>query len=160
MRGSRCSSTVIHPRQSSARFFECGPASRWKVGRRALTLLEILIAMAILGGAVTAIQRLNDIGMRSALRAELDNLAAIRCQSMLDSIIAGSLSLPSAGRRVIAEDPAWSWSAQVSKTSSQGTVLIEVIVERTADPTLGRCHLGRWVRQSQLNSSLSRRKRS
>ena len=57
------------------------------------TLLEVLLATAILAVALTAVGQLASNGRRAALRAERESLAALFCASTLDRILSGAATV-------------------------------------------------------------------
>jgi general secretion pathway protein I len=115
--------------------------------RAGLTLLEVLLSIAILGGAVAAIGPLTSNALRAAVRADAETDAAVRCQSQLDALLAGSLPLQSTPPTVCADDAQWSWSAELVPHTEPRLMVLTVTVQRSdADRTGARCSLQRLVR--------------
>jgi type II secretory pathway pseudopilin PulG len=101
-----------------------------------LTLMEVVLAMAILLMALAAIAPLIQMGGQRALDAQIQELALRRCESKLSELMAGSESLGGESDSTFPDDPdnIWHWSAQASQ---QGEVMnlwtVQVTVYRDLD---------------------------
>lgn len=131
-----------------------GVRTRNKTSHRAgLTLLEVLVSLAILGGALTAIGRLTSNGATAALRCEQQTDAALRCRSQLDLLLAGTAPIRDIAWQAFADDPQWRWSATLSPASERQLATLTVAVERIGSkPT--RFQLTQFIRQSRLKARL------
>ena len=119
--------------------------------RTGLTLLEVLVSLAILGGALTAIGRLTSNGVTAALRCEHDTDAALRCRSQLDLLLAGTAPIRDVSWQAFADDPQWRWSATLSPAADRQLATLTVAVERTGSkPT--HFQLTQFIRQSRLKA--------
>lgn len=120
---------------------------RYSRTRGGLTLLEVLVSLAILGGVVAAIGPLTSNALRAAVRAEGETEAAVRCQSQLDAILSGVLPMQATAPTVWPDDPRWSWSVDLVPHSTPMLSLLTVIVQREDAERSGvRCVLQRLMR--------------
>jgi prepilin-type N-terminal cleavage/methylation domain-containing protein len=62
-----------------------------RIERRGLTLLEMLLAASILAMSLAVLARQNGVGVRAALRSQLETEAAVLCQSQLNRLLAEKL---------------------------------------------------------------------
>lgn len=106
---------------------------RRAVDRSGLSLLEVILAIAILGGSMVMIGNLYFVGYRSALIARLRSEANILADSKMAELAAGVLPLESAGRGPIPESPGWVYSVQLQDSFQAGLFLVTVAVEREDD---------------------------
>lgn len=58
-------------------------------GRRALTLMEVIIALAVLAGCAAVLSQLVDLGQRNATRAIETTEAAVACENVMQELLAG-----------------------------------------------------------------------
>jgi type II secretion system protein I len=115
-----------------------------------MSLLEVLIAMAILLMALVGIGRLIT---QSTDRAEIireQGMAALRCQSKLAEVVAGVEPLQGQSEVAFEDDPSWSWSllaeprseaanlwsvqVRVSRAQPDGSKLESVLSQLVVDP--------------------------
>ena len=97
-------------------------------GRRGYSLLEVILAIAILAGAVTAIGHLMRIGTSSAGKA--CDLARVQllCESKLIEITSG-VAAPEPVRQVPFDtDPEWLYSVDMEPTDREGLLAVRVTV--------------------------------
>lgn len=113
-----------------------------------LTLLEVLVSLAILGGALTAIGRLTSNGVTAAMRCELDTEAVIRCRSQLDVLLAESTPIRDVSWQAFADNPRWRWRAILSPAADRQLLLFTIAVERI-DSKQVRFELTQLIRQSR-----------
>lgn len=110
------------------------PRSAPANNRPGFTLLEVLLATAILAGALTALSQLSTNGVNAALRTDLETQAAVMCQSKLDELLAMSEPIATGRATPFMAAPDWSWRVEVSDGPSQSLALLTVSVDRS----------GRW----------------
>lgn len=102
--------------------------------QRGVSLLEVILALAILAGAMAAIGELLRVGARHATAAFEQSVGQLHCQSILDQIRAGVLPASSAQDAPLPLDPDWLYSVEVQSLSLDG--LLQVVVHaRRADDT-------------------------
>jgi prepilin-type N-terminal cleavage/methylation domain-containing protein len=120
--------------------------------RRALSLLEVLIALSIFLVAMTAIGQLIAIGSRAATEARLDADATLRVETALHELLAGVQPLQTTAATPFTDDPDWHWTATV--VEGPHVDLLEVTVSAYRQPPgeapRGAVTLKRLVRNPQL----------
>lgn len=100
-------------------------------GRRVgLSLLEVVLAVAILTGALAAIGHQASVGINAALRSELSTEAALRCQAQLELLQAGGLRRLPVTDQVLPGRNDWRWSAELLPSDFEGLQLLRVSVHR------------------------------
>ncbi len=119
-------------------------------GRRlAFSLLEVILAIAILGGAMAVLGELVRVGTRSAQAARVLSSAQLVCDSLMAEIAAGiSPAEPSDGI-LDNYDPQYQWQYQVEVESvdEQGLLAIRITVQEAVDPSSrpAQFSLTRWM---------------
>ena len=98
--------------------------------RHGLSLMEVLLAVAILGGSIAAISQLVSIGYRSALDARARTNANIHVDTKMAEVAAGVLELESVSSQVIEDDPDWSYSVDIADADQIGLLVVTVTVEQ------------------------------
>jgi len=103
--------------------------------RHGLTLLEVMIALAILGTSLAAIGELIRIGADAADRAEELTTAQFLCDSKLAEIKSGVLPAQSIGPipfEIFETEEPWEYMVLVdtANTTDQGLLLVEVTVSQ------------------------------
>ncbi len=106
--------------------------------RQAFSLLEVILALAILAGAVAVLGQLGRSGLENARLARDLTLAQLYCESKMAEIAAG-LSPVDAQEGVPFEDtdePAadWTYTVEVNPTGQDGLLEVRVIVSQ--DPAV------------------------
>jgi len=96
--------------------------------RRGMSLLEVILAIAILGTSLTIIGHLVSAGYRSALEARIRTQAAIHCDTIMAEVAAGSIDVGAGGSTVPFTDD---WSYQVSSQPGSQLGLLSVTVTVT-----------------------------
>jgi prepilin-type N-terminal cleavage/methylation domain-containing protein len=116
--------------QSSATKGRGGRARQLRLSqpRRGLSLLEVILSIAILGGAMVMIGQLYHLGYRSALQARLRNDANIIADSKMAELAAGVLPLESTGNSELPEYPGWSYSVDLQSSLQLGLFMATVTV--------------------------------
>lgn len=104
--------------------------------RRGLSLIEVLLAIALLGTSMAIIYQLIGVGYRSAMETQLYTDAAILVDSKMAEVASGVLELESVSQMTIEEAPDWLYSVQVGDSDQAGLLVVTVTVERAdgADP--------------------------
>jgi type II secretion system protein I len=100
--------------------------------RRGLSLLEVILALAILGISMAAISQLFFLGYRSATQATLRNEANILADTKMAELAAGILDVQSVGGAMIPEAPNWVYSVQIDD-GDQPDLLVATVTVQTAD---------------------------
>ncbi len=104
--------------------------------RPGLTLLEVILAIAILGGSLAVIFEMVRLGMISAMETRLRSEANILCDTKMAEVSAGVLELQNVNAMSIAENPDWLYYVEVQDSAQPGLFLVTVSVEQAnvADP--------------------------
>lgn len=115
-------------------------------GRRGVTLIEMLLATAILAVALTVLAQQNTFGVQAALRAELETESALRCQSLLNQLLLNHQLSDRPAQNSFSDDPAWKWQLSVRASQWPGLQLVHVEVFRSGEyESLSRTRLTRLV---------------
>ncbi len=101
--------------------------------RRGLSLLEVILSIAILGGAMVVIGQLFNLGYRSALQARLRSEANILCDTKMAELAAGVLPANSSGSQSIDDSPGWSYAIDLQPSQQLGLLVATVTVEQTEE---------------------------
>ena len=108
---------------------------KYKTRNRGLSLLEVILALAILGISMSAISQLFFLGSRSASQATLRNEANILADTKMAELVAGILEPQSTGQTLIPEAPDWVFSIQMDNGEQPGLLIATVTVQTTGDQT-------------------------
>lgn len=98
--------------------------------RRAFSLLEVIIATAILAASAVMLMSMFSTGDRHAVRADERTMAQMLCQSKLDELIADPAQILPIQSEVILQYPGWVWSLEVQETSVPEFVRLTVSITR------------------------------
>ncbi len=101
--------------------------------RCGLSLLEVVLAIAILGIAMVAIVELLNIGYRAAISSRLRTEAALLCDSKMAEVAAGVLPVQGASLTTLPENPKWNYSIDVQPSSQLGLLTVTVTVRQATD---------------------------
>lgn len=101
-----------------------------RASQRGISLLEVIIATAILAGSAMMLTSMFATGDRHIMRAEERIMAQMLCQSKLDELVADPAQLEAMQAGVFPHFPGWVWSLDVESTSLEGLVRIKVAVTR------------------------------
>ena len=127
--------------------------------RSAFTLFEVIIALAILLGAMTVLGELVRGGLISARRTRDLSRATLICEAKVAQVVAG-IQAPDPISGIAVEDDysgEWVYSIEVSQTTSPELLAVRVTVERTpsADRSPVACSLVRWIKLPSAATSTS-----
>ena len=102
--------------------------------RRAFTLLEVLLALAILVGSLAVVGELADQGLNSARHAAALAEAQLLCESKLAEFTAGA-AVPGAVESLPLDvDGAWLYSVAVEPTTGESLLTVRVTVSENLPP--------------------------
>ena len=122
------------------------PDTRTSLRRHGLTLLEVILALAILSLSMVAIGELIRIGTHSARDAQDMTQAQILCESKLSELVAGVAPYEPAVRAPLPMDPDWYYTVQLEPTEEEGVMALAVTVETHIERRQPiACTLVRWV---------------
>jgi type II secretion system protein I len=125
--------------------------------RSAFTLFEVLLALAILVGAIATLGELLRGGLISAERARDLSRATLICEGKMAQIVAGA-QLPETVTRIPVEDDLtgeWIYSVEVTDTASPYLLSVRVTVQRDVpdekNPVTST--LVRWVKSPFIETA-------
>jgi general secretion pathway protein I len=125
--------------------------------RSAFTLFEVLLALAILVGAIATLGELLRGGLISAERARDLSRATLICEGKMAQIVAG-VQLPETVNRIPVEDDLtgeWIYSVEVTDTASPYLLSVRVTVQRDVpdekNPVTST--LVRWVKSPFIETT-------
>ena len=101
--------------------------------RCGITLLEVILATAILAMSMAALGQLTFNGVDAALRTKMESEAAIRCRSVINEILAGSLTATHESERHFRDTTDWTWSVSVRSESIRTMTLLTVTVRHATN---------------------------
>jgi Tfp pilus assembly protein PilV len=98
--------------------------------RTGLSLLEVILATAILGLGLAAIGELVRLGSRQAEESRDLAIAQLLCESKLEEIAAGAASRESVSSSPCETNPDWQYSVTVTSLGLAGLSEVRVTVEQ------------------------------
>ena len=102
-----------------------------KSNRKAFSLLEVVLAITVLGLALVALGELIRLGSQSAATARDLSRAQLLCDSKMSEIRAGILPLESTAGAPIMNVPGWEYSVVVTpETATVGLMKVECTVSQ------------------------------
>jgi general secretion pathway protein I len=96
-------------------------------------LLEVMLALALLGGALAVLGELVRQAITAAAEADDLTTAQTLCASRLAEVLAGIIPLQGVQGAPCEEDPAWVYSLELQGTPQQGVALLRVTVSQATD---------------------------
>lgn len=115
----------------------------------AFTLLEVIVALAILAGAIAVLGEVMSIAGRNASDAQAEAHAQLLASSMMDELLAGSIPMLSQTRQPLVTESAipWVYSVTIGDTALLGLMSVEVLVEQDVEEQFRpvKYRLLRWV---------------
>ncbi len=101
----------------------------------AFTLLEVILALAILAGAIAVLGEVMSIAGRSAADAQAEAQAHLLAGSVMDEILTGMIDFNSQTRQPLETDSAipWVYSVTLGDTTLDGLMSVEVLVEQDVE---------------------------
>ena len=135
------------------------------MGRRkpqtAYSLIEVIVATAILLGSTIILTQLAGIGREHAWKADDVTRAQVLCQNKLNELLAGIAPVQSAENEPFEYDADWTYTVQVEPLDLSGLVSVSVTVtEVVLDADLANrtdrrprgFRLVRWMRQPAVTA--------
>lgn len=96
---------------------------------RGLTLLEVILAIAILGGCLAVIGELARMGVRHAEEARELTMAQLLCEGKLEEVAAGATPAESASAVPFESEPDWTYTIEVGSLEEPGLIQVRVTVQ-------------------------------
>lgn len=121
--------------------------------RRGLSLLEVILAIAILGMSMVTLAELVRIGSRSAREARELTVAQLLCEAKLSEVAMGLVPAQAATQQPCETDPNWVFSIDVQPANETGLMIVMVRVSE-AQPSAPRpleFTLTRWMVDPNLD---------
>ncbi len=115
----------------------------------AFTLLEVILALAILAGSIAVLGEVMSIASRSAAEAQAEAQAQMLASSVMDEMLAGVTELTNQARQPLSSDSAIPWVCTVilGDTDFVGLMSVEVLVEQDVEKQFHpvKFRLLRWL---------------
>ena len=126
-----------------------------RCGRRAFSLLEIILALAIFTMALVAVGELMRLGLRNAQKARDATRAQLLCESIVAELTSGAIEPTPVADQASEIDPDWCYSIQVNSTDVTGLISVAVTVNRVdyTNPLEGAT-LVRWMPDPQYAAEM------
>jgi prepilin-type N-terminal cleavage/methylation domain-containing protein len=122
------------------------------VSRRGFSLFEVILALAILGGAIAVLGEGARLAMRNAQYAREMATAQMLCESKMSEIVAGLVAADPVQRAVLKnavgdDEPAWLYSVETASIDENGLRSVQVTVRRDlpAEQHPAEFSLVRWI---------------
>jgi general secretion pathway protein I len=130
-------------------------ACRIRRTRRAFSLLEIILAIAIFTMALVAVGELMRLGLRNAQKARDTTRAQLLCESIVAEVTSGAIEPTPVADQASEIDPDWCYSIQVNSTDVTGLLSVSVTVNRVnySNPLEG-VTLVRWMPDPQYAAEI------
>ena len=103
--------------------------------RKGLSLIEVILALAILGIALAIIGEILRQGFISASEARWRSEAQLLCDSKMAEVAAGVLPLESSSMTSIEQNPDWEYQIEVTNAEMDGLLRVQVTVQQAAVDT-------------------------
>lgn len=123
--------------------------------RRGFSLMEVLLATAILLGSVLVLMELAGIGRHYIQSVDRRTTAQLLCQTKMSELLAGIQRVEPVEQRVFEDQPDWNYTIEVTPVSGTDLVSLKVtvmenVVEGESRVVRGKpksFSLVRWVRR-------------
>ena len=123
------------------------PSSRRWPGRAGLSLIEVILALAILGGSMVMLGHLVRLGAGHAVDAQNISTAYLHCQSILGQVAGQALPATAVQNTPVPLDPEWVYSIDVQGLDLEALISVRVTVTSATDtsPYATSATLTRWM---------------
>lgn len=111
------------------------PQRHQRATRRGLSLLEVILSIAILGGSMVMIGQLYFLGYRSALQTRFRSEANMLADAKMAELAGGVLPLESGGGP-IEDSENWTYAVKVEASLQPGLLLATVTVQRDEESAI------------------------
>ena len=111
------------------------------------TLLEVILALALLAGAMAMLGELCRLGLRNAQEARDLTRCEMVCDSIVSQIVAGAMATSAVSGAAWDEDPRWLYTVDTQTTNQAGLIQLHVTVARDLPPEKHpvQCTIYRWM---------------
>ncbi len=124
-------------------------AGELRLAGNAFTLLEIILALAILAGSLAALGEVLRLADQNAALTRDETQAQIIASSIMDELAAGARALSAIDRAAHDEnlEQPWLYSIALDQTGYEELVAVQVLVEQQVEERLqpARFELVRWL---------------
>jgi len=124
-------------------------AQRQSITRSAFTLLEVILALVILGAALAIFGEVMQLANQNAVSARAETQAQLLATSLLDEILAGSIDDSPANRQPLEvdDDVKWVYSVSTGTATVDGVYPLVVEVEQDVEAKFNpvKFRLVRWL---------------
>jgi general secretion pathway protein I len=127
-----CETASDHPGDSASRLRFRNSRG---CSRGAFSLLEVILALAILVGAIAVMGELIRLGTLSAASARDLTQAQLICESKLAEITAGITPPEAVSLAEYELDPEWIYSVELASVDVPGLLMLRVTVAQNLDPS-------------------------
>jgi type II secretion system protein I len=121
------------------------------------SLLEIVLALAILAGSLAALGEVMRLSDMNAAKARDETQAELLADSVMSEIISGARTLDNVNNATFdsSDEPPWNYSIEVNSTDYQELLSVRVSVMQQLAPELqpSRCDLVRWLPAASSSST-------
>ena len=122
-----------------------------KTKHAGLSLVEVVLAMAILAGSMVTLSQLVTLGLRAAAEARDLSRAQILAETVMSEIAIGTIPATSVNRMAIDSEPGWLVSITAGTTLQDGVIQVIVVTELDSGrQNATRFELSRWMRDPSL----------
>ena len=115
----------------------------------AFSLLEVILALAILAGSLAALGEVMRMAGQAARLTESETQAQILAASLMDELVSGARQLSAVSQSTLdsSSNPPWTYSITLEDTGYQQMVAVRVTIEQQLDSRLqpARFQLVRWM---------------
>jgi general secretion pathway protein I len=116
---------------------------------RAFTLIEVILALVILGGALAIFGEVMQLANSNAVDARAETQAQLLASSVMDEILAGVQDDSPVSRQqlVVADETGWLYSVEVGTSDIEGVYPLIVTVEQGLEAQFNpvKFRLVRWA---------------
>ncbi|MDB4786486.1 MAG: prepilin-type N-terminal cleavage/methylation domain-containing protein [Planctomycetaceae bacterium] len=120
--------------------------------RSGFTLFEVVIAVAILLGSITALFQLLTLGHRSLTQAQFRTDAVLLADLKMNEAVAGIITLQSTSEDESEDYPGWLWSLTVDDAGVDDLLQVTITVRRDATSVAAEHEYSatRFIRDPQI----------
>ena len=136
-----------------------------KLQPHGFSLMEVMVATAILFGSTIALVQLARVGQAHLRRSSDRSIARLLCVNKINELLAGLEPIESVEPLPFVENPDWSYSVRVAKLDIGSLAEVIVAVRPTVDVAIRQeparsltatYRIVRWVRMEESDNSFSR----
>ena len=114
------------------------------------TLLEVILALAILAGSIALIGEVMRLGMRNSQIARNQATAQFLCESKLSEVLAQAVELQAVSGATFENDPDWTYSVELESVEEGLLAVYVTVAPIDAEPgSRDEFTLVRWMRDPE-----------